>query len=120
MKNDHFLPHMLARDTPFRHAVLLSVSAYKEHMQQKPLSATTYMHHRATVALLNARLSDTPENFLIDSTFYIINTLAHVAIWLARHDEVAAHVLALKHMAHRRGGKAFLNQRPFLKYQINW
>lgn len=110
----------LVEDAPFRHAMILLVSAYKEHSQERHLSASTYMQHRTTLALLYARLSGEPEQFLIDTTIFIINILATIAIWLGRHDEIGAHAIGLKHIIGLRGGKKFLRERPFVKYHLQW
>ncbi|KAH8892859.1 hypothetical protein GQ53DRAFT_840661 [Thozetella sp. PMI_491] len=113
------LHELVSQEVPFRQAVRFVVSAFTEHMQQQPFSATTYMHHRATIALLNARLSEEPEEWLVDTTLYIINCLAHIAIWFGRHDELIAHIRATRQVIRRRGGKRFLLQRPYIQYQLH-
>ncbi|KAH8881752.1 hypothetical protein GQ53DRAFT_812424 [Thozetella sp. PMI_491] len=118
MRNDKTVIQLLTEDAAFRHAVIVTVTAHKERMQQQPFSPDTYRHHSTAVALLNTRVSDEPENLLIDTTIYAIINLAHLAVWLARYDEIAGHVVALKHIIRRRGGQKFLLQRPFMKYQL--
>lgn len=110
----------LAQDDPFRHAIVLFVSAYKAYIQQRQMSVGSYKHHRATLASLIARLSTVPGHYLIDSTIYIINVLATIALWLGRHDELATHVLALKQIVSLRGGWASLQGEPFLVYHLQW
>jgi hypothetical protein len=110
----------LVNDTPFRHAIVLMVSAYRECSAEGHLSAMSRSHHHATVNSLNKRLSSTPEHFLIDTTIFIINVLATVAAWLGRHDEFTVHMRGLGQVVRLRGGKDFLYRRPFIRYHLQW
>jgi hypothetical protein len=116
---DH-LVQWLIQDAGFRQSMSLTVSAYKDFMLKRTTSAETSMHYRATLNLLNARLSEGPSAFLVDSTLYMINTLATLAIWQAQHAEIATHLNAVKNLIRLRGGKEYLLDRPSLKYYLEW
>ena len=109
---------LIIQDAPFNQAMKLAISAFNDLSQQTGVSTRTHSHHQKTVSLLNARISGAPEHFLIDTTIYIINTLAVIAVWTGRHAEIAAHVAALKHIIRRRGGRSFLFGRQFVRHQM--
>ncbi|KFA81075.1 hypothetical protein S40288_01018 [Stachybotrys chartarum IBT 40288] len=102
--------------TPFRHAVFLTVEAYREYMVDGALSASTYMRYRATILLLKARLSEELVGFSAETTIYVVNILTTIAVWLGRPAEVASHVNALKIIIAKCGGQLFLKNRPSLEY----
>jgi hypothetical protein len=108
----------LMQDNLFRQAALYQVSVFKSRLRQQPLSPATLKYHQATLGLLNNRLSDATKSPLTNTTVWSITILANAALWLARHDEVALHVLALKRLCYIYGGKDFISQRPTLRYYI--
>lgn len=110
----------LAQDDPFRRAVVLLVSAYREYKQQRQLSNASYRYHRATVTSLITRFSNLPEHHLIDTTIYVINVLVTIALWLGQHDEIVTHIHALKHIVNLRGGSDRLRRQPFMMYHLQW
>jgi len=103
--DDH---HLLVEDITFRSAIVLKLSAYRDYAQQRELGDTTYNLHRSTVALLISRFSEPSKNFLIDTTIYVINVLAAIAIWLGKQNELNAHIRAMQHIVRLCGGKRFL------------
>ncbi|KAH8660179.1 hypothetical protein BX600DRAFT_54878 [Xylariales sp. PMI_506] len=110
--------YFIFHDTIFRHGVNLMISAYKDYVDHRSVSATTQMHQRVAFALPNNRLSDKPEVFLVDSTTYFIQLLATVAVWFGKYAELATHVRALKDIIRLRGGNRFLLKRPNIGFYI--
>ncbi|KAI3318985.1 hypothetical protein HD806DRAFT_539687 [Xylariaceae sp. AK1471] len=111
------------QDDLFRHIIYHQVSVFKLDLKKQSLSPDMLKCHQTAQVLLNNRLSDLPKpspaNFNIwNITIWSITMLAHAALWLGRHDEVALHILAVKRLCHIYGGKDYIPGLPTLRYYL--
>ena len=97
----------LQNDKAFLHSVLLSTSALQDFRVRRPLSKTSLFHMKRALACLNAKLTDT-DGYLTESTTWIIQTMATLAILFGDRTASTAHMAGLKRIITLMGGQAWL------------
>jgi hypothetical protein len=107
----------LLTDDAFFHSVILSTAAIQDFLAHQPLSKTALHHLRKTLALLNERLSD-GDSFQMDSTIWIILTLAMTAGFFQDFAATGTHIAGLRKVIHLRGGRQFLEERPKMQFKL--
>lgn len=107
----------LLTDDAFFHSVIMSTSAMQDFFLGQPLSDMTLHHLRKTLALLNRRLSD-GELYQMDSTIWIILTLAMVSGFFCDFSTTVTHIAGLRQIVHLQGGRGFLEARPKMQFKL--
>lgn len=107
----------LLHDDAFFHSVIMSTSAMQDFLLGHPLSSITLHHLRRTLTLLNHRLSD-GDLYQMDSTIWIILTLAMISGFFCDFAATGTHISGLRQIVHLRGGRRFLEDRPKIQFKL--
>ena len=81
------------------------------------MSPLTCSHLRQTLLYLNAKLSD-PAGHTLDSTIFMIITLAITAAMFEEHRVTSTHIRGLQEIVKLRGGYEFLKSFPKIHFKI--
>lgn len=108
----------LCCDDAFFHSVLLTISAVDDYVLQRPPTDITHHHLRRTLSLLNQRLSE-KDAHLVDSTVYIILTLALMAGVFGDYAAASTHIAGLQQIVRLRGGVKHLRLNSKLHFKLD-
>ena len=101
----------------FMHTILLTNSAIRDYAQRRSPTKATQFYLSKTLSLLSERLGD-KDSHLMDSTIYIVLSLAVMGAIFGDYAATRTHLLGLMKIIELRGGLQYLQTQPKVQFKL--